>query len=677
MMSSPTSTTLVESNVHTRGPVFFRGQTDCKALLKNCLADSPEQTIATVAESGLRGYGGAGFRTGLKWQLCRAAPGDEKYVICNADEGEPGTFKDRALLTRSPQDVFMGMVIAAYAIGSRHGIVYLRAEYAYLKRYLESQLQQLRDDGLLGSSVGGRPGFDFDIRIQMGAGSYVCGEESALIESCEGKRGTPRLKPPFPVQEGYLGKPTCVNNVETFAAATRVVEEGAEWFRRMGTPDSAGTRLLSVAGDCDRPGVYEVEWGIPLDEVLTMVGAHDARAVQISGPSGECLSVEADGRRRIAYEDIPCNGAVTIFNSTRDLLDCVKDYTKFFADESCGICVPCRAGTVDLHNKVELILAGTGTQKDVDDVASWGAAGANGQSVRSRGHRSQSPSDDPGEVSRDLSEQVAHAGARPAALVRSRCCPRRVRHGSDRAGDGRDGMTIGIEIDGEPVSTDEDRILVDVAAEAGVYIPTLCYLKGKPCLGTCRVCSVKVNGAVVAACTVRVSEGMKVEVDEPETADIRKALVELLFAEGNHNCPSCEKSGRCTLQAVGYEVDMLVSRFPYRFPHRERDHVSEKIWLERDRCIFCQRCVEFVRDEATGQKIFSISHRGAESRIEVDTERANAMPVEQVRYAVEICPVGAILEKGVGFDVPIGRRKYEVQSVRQRALDPSDEPGAP
>jgi [NiFe] hydrogenase diaphorase moiety large subunit len=364
---------LVGSNVHTRGPVFFRGQTDYKALLKNCLAGTPEQTIGTITESGLRGYGGAGFRTGLKWQLCRAAPGDDKYVICNADEGEPGTFKDRALLTRSPQDVFMGMVIAAYAIGSRHGIVYLRAEYVYLKRYLESQLQQLRDDGLLGCGVGGRPGFDFDIRIQMGAGSYVCGEESALIESCEGKRGTPRLKPPFPVQEGYLGKPTCVNNVETFAAATRVIEEGAEWFRRIGTPDSAGTRLLSVAGDCDRPGVYEVEWGITLDEVLSMVGARDARAVQISGPSGECLSVAADGRRRIAYEDIPCNGAVTIFNTTRDLLDCVKDYTRFFVDESCGICVPCRAGTVDLHNKVELVMAGAATQEDLDDVAGWGA----------------------------------------------------------------------------------------------------------------------------------------------------------------------------------------------------------------------------------------------------------------------------------------------------------------
>jgi [NiFe] hydrogenase diaphorase moiety small subunit len=230
-------------------------------------------------------------------------------------------------------------------------------------------------------------------------------------------------------------------------------------------------------------------------------------------------------------------------------------------------------------------------------------------------------------------------------------------------------MSIRIEIDGVSISTEENGTLVDVAADAGVYIPTLCHLRGKPCLGTCRVCSVKVDGAVMAACTVRVTEGMRVEVDEPETTDMRKALVELLFAEGNHDCPSCEKSGRCTLQAVGYEVDMVVSRFPYRFPRREREHVAARIWLERDRCIFCQRCVEFIRDEATGQKIFSISQRGAAARIEVDAERADAMPIEQVRYAVEICPVGAILEKGVGYDVPIGRRKYEVESVRARALD--------
>lgn len=230
-------------------------------------------------------------------------------------------------------------------------------------------------------------------------------------------------------------------------------------------------------------------------------------------------------------------------------------------------------------------------------------------------------------------------------------------------------MSIQIEIDGMTVTTEEGRTLVDVAAEAGVYIPTLCYIKGQPCLGTCRVCSVKVNGSVAAACTVRVSDGLAVEVDELETTDMRKALVELLFVEGNHNCPSCEKSGRCQLQAVGYDVGMVVSRFPYRFPVRVQDHASERIWLERDRCIFCQRCVEFIRDKATGQKVFSISSRGGQARIEIDADLANAMTLEQVREAVDICPVGTIIEKRVGYDDPIGQRKYDVKSVRERALE--------
>jgi [NiFe] hydrogenase diaphorase moiety large subunit len=363
---------IVESNVRTKGPVFFRGRTDFGGLIDRCRMFTPEQVIDQIIEARLRGRGGAGFSTGLKWRLCRAAVSDDKYVICNADEGEPGTFKDRVLLTRSPKEVFLGMVIAAQAIGSRNGIVYLRAEYFYLKDYLEGQLQELRDGGLLGLGIGGRAGLDFDIRIQMGAGAYVCGDESALIESCEGKRGTPRVKPPFPVQNGYLGKPTCVNNVETFAAATRIMEEGAAWFRTMGTPDSAGTRLLSVAGDCTKPGIYEVEWGITLNEVLAIVGAQDARAVQISGPSGECLSVEKDGERTIAYEDISCNGSFTIFNRGRDLLEIVKDFMAFFVAESCGICVPCRVGNIDLHKKVELVIAGNACQKDLDEVVSWG-----------------------------------------------------------------------------------------------------------------------------------------------------------------------------------------------------------------------------------------------------------------------------------------------------------------
>lgn len=363
---------LVESNIRTRGPAFFRGRTDFRALLDQCLAIRPEQVASTIQKSGLRGRGGAGFLIGLKWSLCRSSPVEPKYLICNADEGEPGTFKDRALLTRSPREVFMGMVIAAYAIGCWQGILYLRAEYSYLADYLKRQLREMEEDGLLGRDIGGRKGFDFNIRIQMGAGAYVCGEESALIESCEGKRGTPRIKPPYPVQYGYLGKPTIVNNVETLASVTRIMEEGADWFKSMGTHGSAGTRLLCISGDCGKPGIYEVEWGVTLNQVLAMAGAKNAYAVQVSGPSGECVSVEQDGERKLAFEDLPCNGAITIFNRDRDLLEIVKAHMQFFVDESCGICAPCRAGNVALLAKIQRVIDGKACQQDLDDMVRWG-----------------------------------------------------------------------------------------------------------------------------------------------------------------------------------------------------------------------------------------------------------------------------------------------------------------
>ena len=370
---------LSASTVHTTGPVFFRGETDHESLLARCRAQSSDEVIATLTASGLRGRGGAGFPTGTKWQTCRAAPGATKYIICNADEGEPGTFKDRALLTHEPDTVFAGMAIAAHAVGAAgadsasvpvRGIVYLRAEYAYLADYLEGRLAALRERGVLGHSSEGFGGFD--IRIQLGAGAYICGDESALIESCEGKRGTPRLKPPFPVQRGYLGMPTVVNNVETFAAAAHIVDHGADWFAAMGVPGSTGTRLLSVSGDCAAPGIYEVEWGTTLRSVLDMIGAHDARAVQISGPSGEMLSVAADADRVLGYDDLSCNGSFMVFDGGRDLLDVVGDFMQFFVDESCGICVPCRAGNVLLRQKVALVADGQATSSDLDEMVAWG-----------------------------------------------------------------------------------------------------------------------------------------------------------------------------------------------------------------------------------------------------------------------------------------------------------------
>jgi [NiFe] hydrogenase diaphorase moiety large subunit len=363
---------MVESNVRTQRPIFFRGKLDLATALEQMLANEPSQVIDSVVSSKLRGRGGAGFSTGLKWRLCRDAWGDQKTVICNADEAEPGTFKDRVLLTRAPKQVFFGMVAAAYGIGASNGILYLRGEYYYLKDYLEAQLQQMREQGLLGRSIGGKAGFDFDIRIQMGAGAYICGEETALIESCEGKRGTPRLKPPYPIQKGYLGQPTSVNNVETFACVSHIMVEGAAWFRGFGTAESTGTRLLSVSGDCSKPGIYEVEWGTTVNQVLRMVGAYGAMAVQISGPSGDCVSAEKDGERVLGYEDLSCNGAFTIFNKTRDLLWIVREHMQFFVDESCGICVPCRVGNVDLVHKVDLVRAGRACQQDLNEVVQWG-----------------------------------------------------------------------------------------------------------------------------------------------------------------------------------------------------------------------------------------------------------------------------------------------------------------
>jgi len=230
-------------------------------------------------------------------------------------------------------------------------------------------------------------------------------------------------------------------------------------------------------------------------------------------------------------------------------------------------------------------------------------------------------------------------------------------------------MSITITIDGRKIETEEGCALIDVAADNGIYIPSLCYTRGKPCLGTCRVCSTRVNGNVVASCTVTAQDGMMVEVDEPEVAEMRKLLVEALFSEGHHNCPSCEKSGRCELQAVAYEVEMTASPFPYRFPKRERNVEADHIFLERDRCIFCQRCVEQVRDEETGQAIFAIHGRGTTAQIEIDVELANKLSLEQVHEAAALCPVGCILEKGVGFDDPMGKRKFDVKSLRKRVLE--------
>ncbi len=329
----------------------------------------PSAVLEEIKKSNLRGRGGAGFTTGIKWDACSHAPGDMRYVVCNADEGEPGTFKDRVLLTRQADLVFEGMTVAGYAIGARKGFLYLRGEYRYMLEPLNEVLERRRDMNLLGNRILGRPGFSFDIEVCVGAGAYICGEESALIESLEGKRGVPRNRPPFPVTHGFLGKPTVVNNVETFAAAALIVAKGGDWYRAIGTAKSAGTKLLSVSGDVARPGVYEFPFGVTLRQVLEEAGAVDTQAVQVSGPSGITVP-DNDFDRRIAFEDIPTAGAFTVFNRDRDMFEVARNYAHFFAHESCGFCTPCRVGTSLLRNLMDKIGEGHGTQADINEIFS-------------------------------------------------------------------------------------------------------------------------------------------------------------------------------------------------------------------------------------------------------------------------------------------------------------------
>jgi [NiFe] hydrogenase diaphorase moiety large subunit len=327
----------------------------------------PRAVIDEIKRSSLRGRGGAGFTTGLKWEACAAAVGEPRYVVCNADEGEPGTFKDRVLLGRYADLLFDGMTVGAYAVGASRGFLYLRGEYRHLLAPLHAVLARRRSDGLLGAGICGERGFDFDIEIHLGAGAYVCGEESALIESLEGKRGIPRNRPPYPVTSGYLKKPTIVNNVETFCAAALIAVRGGDWYRAIGTARSAGSKILSVSGDCARLGIYEYPFGVSVGDVLADCGAEFTQAVQVGGPSGVCIDASEFGRR-IAFEDLPTAGAFMVFDESRDMFEVARNFVQFFAHESCGFCTPCRVGTTLLRKLMDKLAAGNGSQADLAQI---------------------------------------------------------------------------------------------------------------------------------------------------------------------------------------------------------------------------------------------------------------------------------------------------------------------
>jgi NADH-quinone oxidoreductase subunit F len=345
------------------------------ALRQAVTAMRPEEVISEVKASGLRGRGGAGFPSWVKWQAARQAEGDVKYIICNADEGDPGAFMDRSILEGDPHSVLEGMALAGYAVGAGEGVIYVRAEYPLAVRRLEVAIKQARKEGVLGQNIFGS-GFSFDIRIKQGAGAFVCGEETALIASLEGERGMPRLKPPYPAEQGYWGKPTVINNVETYANVPWIISQGGKAFAAVGTDKSKGTKVFALAGKVKRGGLVEIPMGVSLRKVIFEIGGgiksdRKFKAVQLGGPSGGCipeqlLDTPVDYESIVATGAIMGSGGMVVMDDTTCMVDIARFFLDFTRKESCGKCVQCRIGTKRMLEILERIVNGEGREGDIE-----------------------------------------------------------------------------------------------------------------------------------------------------------------------------------------------------------------------------------------------------------------------------------------------------------------------
>ncbi|MCI9087700.1 MAG: NADH-quinone oxidoreductase subunit NuoF [Clostridia bacterium] len=348
-----------------------------KALEKALLEMTPEEVIDTIEKSGLRGRGGAGFPTGKKWALTKAATGKKKYVVCNADEGDPGAFMDRSILEGDPHSVLEAMMIAGYAIGANQGYIYVRAEYPIAVKRFQVAINQAREYGILGKDIFGSS-FEFDVDIRLGAGAFVCGEETALLESIEGKRGQPRVKPPYPANQGLWMKPTLINNVETYANVTRIILNGADWYSSIGTENSKGTKVFALGGNVVNVGLVEVPMGTTLREIVYDIGGgipngRDFKAAQTGGPSGGCIPKEHLDTP-IDYESLKeigsmmGSGGLIVMDDTKCMVNLAKFYLSFTVDESCGKCTPCRIGTKRMLELLEKMTTGEAELEDLNKL---------------------------------------------------------------------------------------------------------------------------------------------------------------------------------------------------------------------------------------------------------------------------------------------------------------------
>jgi len=349
------------SDTHVKRVDHIFRKAECREVLEKIMNMKPDDICQELLESDLKGRGGAGFPTGLKWRFTAKEKDPVKYIICNADEGEPGTFKDREILDQVPEKVFCGMAVASRAIGAKMGYIYLRGEYKFLIPKLNEELIKFH-------KTMDEFNHNFRIQIRLGSGAYICGEESALFESIEGKRGEPRNKPPYPTSSGLFGKPTAINNVETLVYTVMIMRYGAARFKEFGTTDSRGSKVFSVSGDTPKAGIFELELGMSVVEFVDEFGDGDTKAVQVGGASGFCVPRKRFDETIIGFEGVPTGGSMKLFNSTRSMYNVLHNYLDFFTEESCGQCTPCRVGCQQLLKGVEAVKRGEKNSKYLDEL---------------------------------------------------------------------------------------------------------------------------------------------------------------------------------------------------------------------------------------------------------------------------------------------------------------------
>jgi NADH-quinone oxidoreductase subunit F len=634
--------------------------------LERALELGPDRVIAEVHASKLVGRGGAAFPTGRKWEAVKKEPASDRYLVCNADESEPGTFKDRVLLVSDPFAIVEAMTIAAYASGCSKGFLYVRAEYPLAAERIENACRAARAAKLLGANIGGR-GFDFDIEVRRGAGAYICGEETALFESIEGRRGEPRSKPPFPVQSGLFGKPTVVNNVETLANVLPILTLGGAEYAKLGTAQSTGTRLFCLSGNVRRPGVYEVACGTKLATLLELAGGVPAgrklQAILLGGAAGgfvrpDELDLELSLEAARAAGTTLGSGVVMVFDDTADLRDAVARIARFFREESCGQCVPCRVGTVRQEEALARIGCGKtrGTKDDELALLDEIGAGMKDASICGLGQTAYAAVESAikrlklfGEPPQAfaLAPSASAAAAAPSASA-----------GTANAGSG----TISFSLDGRAVTVKPGTTILQAAREHGVDVPTLCYLETLAPANACRLCVVEIEGARVLApsCSRAVEPGMKVHTSSPRVRHARKLVLELLAS-------SVDLSTAPELQKRIAEYGADPARFGAPQAAHDRDHthaghhaealieraasVAQPVKVDNElyvrdyaKCVLCYKCVEACGEDHQNTFAIGVAGRGFDARI--STEFDVALPDSACVYCgncIAVCPTGALM----------------------------------